>query len=730
MAMQRFLHLIFWVWVVLWLPFSCTFDAAGLPGSHSRLCGNGQLDPGEPCDGELFSSTCRQEGYVSGFLLCRPDCSMDVSRCVAGCGECVPGSRRCLDNRIFTCTEYGDGCGMWTQETDCSATREWCREEEDDVSCRAACVNQCDEGQRVCTASGKIEGCAEVMATDFQVCRIWKTLAVCSQGCEELPEPRCADPCVDACEAGVERCSVDRTRREVCREGYSGCLTWMEIFPYCVSGREICETFDNLTLCGCHLCEAGERRCSADLTKVLSCVEDENSCTNWSTQMDCDLLGMTFNRCSETEGYACIPYGDTCSAALPIDPSPKFEASTDHFENYFTDRVSFADPTCGTSLSGAPEAFASLHVGRGETLRLLQENADGPSVRWRVQEDCGGDKPCVAFADRTLVYTSFSDRTIIVSAEVDWNSAHTDNGVNLVIERIPNGCTDAETEPNDGFATANALSAQAQESWGFCSALTPPNPGVSDVDCFSFTLPSPGRRIEVRASALDGSDTCPADLRLRMHRADGTSIATSSVPAVSPECARIAPDETQMEPLVALAPGTYRICVFRDPGQPAADVITRLTLSPPPATPITAGFYNCLPSGWSIDPADAWLCDTSGRFMYASAAGNQTGVFSLYSAPADLNGYHYGILQLSLLFTTNNPNSAFRVVYSVDNFATLNMLAEYRASTSGRQILYLPVSAVAGAGNAVRLGFQLDIESAGPSSSTRVEIDDINLYVW
>ncbi len=656
---------------------------------------------------------------------------MDMSRCVAGCGECAPGSRRCLDNQIFTCTEYGDGCGMWTQEKDCSQTREWCREEGEDVSCRATCIDQCLEGQRACAADGRLEGCREVMATDIQVCRIWQTLSMCTQGCEDFPRPHCTDPCVDACREGAERCSVDRSRREICAEGYSGCLAWMDLFPHCVPGREICEEYDNdLTLCGCHLCEAGARRCSPDQTKVLSCVEDGNGCTTWSTQVDCDLLG-SFARCSEADDYRCVPFGDTCSAVLPIDPSPKFEASTDHFDDFFNDSANFTDPTCGGAIPGASEAFASLRMNRAETLRARQTAANGPSVRFRLQDAslCGGDNPCLAFADRTLVYTDFVGRTVILSAEVDWSSPHDSSDVDLVIERIPNGCTDAEREPNDGFATANALSMQALETWGFCAALTPPSPGVSDVDCMAFTLPAPGRRIEVRAAALDGSDTCIADLLLRLYRSDGTLVATSSRPAVPPGCARIAPDEDGMAALVAVAPGIYKVCVSRDPGQPQTEVITRLKFDPPPATPVTTGFYNCLPSGWDTSPLNAWSCDSTGRFMYASLTGTQTGVFSLRTPQVDLTGYSHGVLQFSYLFSTNNPAARLRVVYNLNNDSTEFLLAEYDQNTSGRRTLYVPVDAIAGIGQA-RLAFQLDVPTAGTASSTRVELDDVVLYVW
>ena len=51
----------------------------------SGLCGNGQIDPGELCDGsQLNNATCSLLGYSGGNLACSSGCQFDVSSCTGG----------------------------------------------------------------------------------------------------------------------------------------------------------------------------------------------------------------------------------------------------------------------------------------------------------------------------------------------------------------------------------------------------------------------------------------------------------------------------------------------------------------------------------------------------------------------------------------------------------------------------------------------------------------------
>ena len=56
------------------------------------VCGNGEAEPGEHCDGDDFGAwTCAAAGFEVGELACGEDCRLDVSGCT--------GVERCTDGR-------------------------------------------------------------------------------------------------------------------------------------------------------------------------------------------------------------------------------------------------------------------------------------------------------------------------------------------------------------------------------------------------------------------------------------------------------------------------------------------------------------------------------------------------------------------------------------------------------------------------------------------------------
>jgi hypothetical protein len=63
---------------------SAALDSAS-SGPPSGPCGNGQIDPGEVCDGALTNNaTCALLGYGGGNLACSSSCQFDVSACTGG----------------------------------------------------------------------------------------------------------------------------------------------------------------------------------------------------------------------------------------------------------------------------------------------------------------------------------------------------------------------------------------------------------------------------------------------------------------------------------------------------------------------------------------------------------------------------------------------------------------------------------------------------------------------
>jgi hypothetical protein len=78
-------------------------------------CGNGVLDPGEPCDDDLFApaSTCQDLGFDSGAVSCNQNCSLDTLGC-------------CNDDDYYQCSGgdvyWFDSCGnIGAKKSECGA---------------------------------------------------------------------------------------------------------------------------------------------------------------------------------------------------------------------------------------------------------------------------------------------------------------------------------------------------------------------------------------------------------------------------------------------------------------------------------------------------------------------------------------------------------------------------------------------------------------------------------
>ena len=731
--------ILFFLVIGSFLGEGCTFDVSGLGEGQTGQCGDGELDPGEQCDGIEFLTTCEQLGFWGGHLACQLDCTIDDSGCVEGCGECVPPTKRCVDDAVHTCVMRTDGCGYFQPEVDCGIIRQWCVASAGDATCAATCEDQCVAGTRACSPDGTaLEGCVEVPAGDGSLCLVWRTLRRCGEaGCVEGSAPRCDEPCEDVCALGEERCASDGLGRERCSIGYAGCLDWLPLMPSCEAGTQVCELVAGAAGCSCHVCEAGTKRCSQDGTDVLFCSANGEGCTSWTTQFQCDQISEFF-RCAPDQGFICAIYGNTCATALPVDPQPLLDASTDQFSSYFTNNETFTDPSCGPVLSGAVEAFIQVHVPAGGTVRVAQESETGPVVRWRIQVvgACGSSFPCLAQGNQELIFTSFLEQDVIVSAEVDPTSVHTTNDVDVVIERLANDCTDVETEVNDTPGDADQLAAQALESWGWCSRLLPTNPFSADVDCLAFTLPNPGRRFELETSDLLDPEVCVPDVQIRLYKFDGTLLATSVATGTAP-CTRVAAEEPGMEPLIALPPATYRACVARAPLAPTVDVVTRLRYFPPPATPVATSFFTCPATGWSARaqssaiPGASWTCDVSGtRFMRLDVADPELGRYYLMSPLADLSTASHAVLTFDLAFASTAMSASLRVVASTDDFVSSQLeLAAWTTATAGRQTVFVPAHQLAGLPS-VAIAFILDVQMSLPGATSAVELDEVTLYVW
>jgi len=99
------------------LPFSggvllCAADCMGYDTSNCYACGDGELDPGEQCDGAMLDEeTCVTQDFDDGTLACSSLCTFDTSGCISfECGNgVIDGSDVCDGTDLGGATCMGEG---------------------------------------------------------------------------------------------------------------------------------------------------------------------------------------------------------------------------------------------------------------------------------------------------------------------------------------------------------------------------------------------------------------------------------------------------------------------------------------------------------------------------------------------------------------------------------------------------------------------------------------------
>jgi hypothetical protein len=181
----------------------------GTTGMPAGVCGDGNVDPEEECDGEsLVGSTCMTEGYGAGTLVCGPDCKLFTDGCYT-CGDNIVHMAEACDGSNFngkSCQSLGYGGGNLVCAANCKSI------ETGGCTPLASCGNgvlegaeQCDGGQlggQTCVGLGYDQGalgCSPSCTLDTSGC---ETLNCAGQGefCifdENNPQSNC-------CPAGVK----------------------------------------------------------------------------------------------------------------------------------------------------------------------------------------------------------------------------------------------------------------------------------------------------------------------------------------------------------------------------------------------------------------------------------------------------------------------------------------------------------------------------------------------
>jgi len=209
---------------MLFCDENCTFDVTSC---REEGCGNGLLDPGEPCDGsELGGNTCTSQGYSGGILACTYGCALDVSSCFwCGNGVVDPGEL-CDGSNLAqtTCTDLGlNGNGLVCEDCQFDIySCEWCGNGRLDPG--EGCEGT-DLRQQSCTSldfsAGGDLACAEDCTLDLAAC-VPCTSSNCLVGCCRAGRECMAGTSLTNCGASGAVCEICPIAEQCCISGQGG----------------------------------------------------------------------------------------------------------------------------------------------------------------------------------------------------------------------------------------------------------------------------------------------------------------------------------------------------------------------------------------------------------------------------------------------------------------------------------------------------------------------------
>ncbi len=240
----------------------------------------------------------------------------------SGCGggggdsctdECeVLDETRCYGSVIEVCGEGEDGCMVWTAQTHCEDTGQFCDDSGEAPACVFECSDECDtDGATQCHGS-VIETCT----VGSDECLDWVSGTDCSdtgQFCDDMSgDAMCADECSDEC-IPVDATQCDGTVIETCTVGGDGCTDWVAGTD-CNDTGEMCGIMGGAAACYSDCTDecdtVGATQCSTS-DMVQYCLEASDGCNYWEDVYDCTTTGYY---CDDSSGDAyCIrPCTDEC----------------------------------------------------------------------------------------------------------------------------------------------------------------------------------------------------------------------------------------------------------------------------------------------------------------------------------------------------------------------------------------------------------------------------------
>ncbi len=184
-------------------------SAATEGGPLGEVCGDGVRAGAEECDGaDLAGRSCSSEGFSGGGLACKPDCTLDTTKCER-CGDgAINGSEACDGSALGakTCQSEGFDSGTLACAASCQLDLSGCRV--------ATCGNGVRDAKEAC--EGKDLGGKTCQSLGFQGGAL-----SCDSNCA-LNTASCTK-CGDGVINGAEACDGTKLGGKTCKSlGYAG----------------------------------------------------------------------------------------------------------------------------------------------------------------------------------------------------------------------------------------------------------------------------------------------------------------------------------------------------------------------------------------------------------------------------------------------------------------------------------------------------------------------------
>jgi hypothetical protein len=185
----------------------------GGSGGAENKCGNGMLNAGEACDGELLGEqdcVSIAQGFTGGTLACAADCSFDTSACTSppNCGNgSLNAGEECDGNLLggATCSAAGFNAGTVSCTAGCTLDTSQCY----------SCGNGTLEAAEVCDGANLNGNTCAILGHDAGT-------LTCSANCQSFNEAACTD-CGDGLVEAGEACDGNNLAGQTCvTQGFNG----------------------------------------------------------------------------------------------------------------------------------------------------------------------------------------------------------------------------------------------------------------------------------------------------------------------------------------------------------------------------------------------------------------------------------------------------------------------------------------------------------------------------